>query len=58
MATGWRGRARENPDKLNERGLEDINYLISEIDKEIGDKSGRRENRLGNEIMIEAEDMQ
>lgn len=51
------GKILANPDNLNERGLEDINYLLSEIRKDIGDKSGRSENRLGNEIMIEAEDL-
>ena len=51
------GKILANPDNLNERGLEDINYLLSEIGKDIGDKSGRSENRLGNEIMIEAEDL-
>lgn len=51
------GKILANPDNLTERGLEDINYLLSEIGKDIGDKSGRSENRLGNEIMIEAEDL-
>ena len=51
------GKILANPDNLNERGLEDINYLLSEIRKDIGDKSGRSENRLGNEIMIEAENL-
>jgi len=36
------GKILANPDKIR---------------KDIGDKSGRSENRLGNEIMIEAEDL-
>ena len=31
--------------------------MALEIRKDIGDKSGRGENRLGTEIMIEAEDL-
>lgn len=45
----------ENP--LTPQGFEDIKYLLSEIRKDIGDKSGDKTNRLGNEVMIDAKDL-
>ena len=51
------GKILTKPDQLNERGLKDINDLLSEIVKDVGGKNGSGENRLGNEIMIEAEDL-
>ncbi len=47
----------ENLSSLTEWGVEDILYLVSEIEKEIGDKSGEKVNRLGNEVMIDAKDL-
>jgi len=58
ISTGFTGRSSgEASDVPNANKTAEVIKWLSAIRKDIGDKSGRSENRLGNEIMIEAEDL-